>query len=428
MTWYLLIPFVFLILAFIIKMPIGLGMLIGSVVYFLVNDIQLTTVLSTAGYGVYSSYVLIAIPLFIFTANVMNSSAVTDRIFRFANSAVGRFRGGTAYVNILASLIFAGMTGSALADASGLGLIEIDQMDKEGYDKPFSCAITAATSVIGPTFPPSIPFVIFAMLSGASVGQMFIGGIVPALLLCVSLGIYVYIISKKRNYPRGVKVTGKQFLGETLRALPALFTPVILLIGIYTGVMTPTEAGAVAGLYTLIIAIFVYKTLNFKALQKILLDTLKSTGSIFLIIAAAYCFSYIINLEQVATWLKTVMLGFGGNKYVFLLITNIIFIILGCFIDVNVTQLVFVPIFIPLAKALGIDMAHFGVMLCLNMMMGLATPPFGMLLFITAGIGKCALKDLIREIAPMLIFMFAVLLLVTYVPQIVLWLPSLMIH
>lgn len=426
MTWYLLIPFAFLILAFIIKMPIGLGMLFGSVLYFLVNDIQLTTVFSTAGYGIYSSYVLIAIPLFIFTANVMNSSAVTDRIFRFANSAVGRFRGGTAYVNILASLIFAGMTGSALADASGLGLIEIDQMDKEGYDKPFSCAITAATAVIGPTFPPSIPFVIFAMLSGASVGQMFIGGIVPALLLCVSLGIYVYIISKKRNYPRGVKVSAKQFLAETLRALPALFTPVILLIGIYTGIMTPTEAGAVAGLYTLLIAFFVYKTLNLKELGKILLDTLKSTGSIFLIIAAAYCFSYIINLEQVAVWLKDVMLGFGGNKYIFLLVTNIIFIILGCFIDVNVTQLVFVPIFIPLAKALGIDMAHFGVMLCLNMMMGLATPPFGMLLFITAGIGKCSLKDLIREIAPMLIFMFAVLLLVTYVPDIVLWLPGLM--
>lgn len=428
MTWYLLIPFAFLILAFIIKMPIGLGMLFGSIAYFLVNGIQLTTVFSTAGYGVYSSYVLIAIPLFIFTANVMNSSAVTDRIFRFANSAVGRFRGGTAYVNILASLIFAGMTGSALADASGLGLIEIDQMDKEGYDKPFSCAITAATAVIGPTFPPSIPFVIFAMLSGASVGQMFIGGIVPALLLCVSLGIYVYFISKKRNYPRGVKVTAKQFLGETFRALPALFTPVILLIGIYTGIMTPTEAGAVAGLYTLIIAFFVYKTLNLKEFSKILRDTLKSTGSIFLIIAAAYCFSYIINLEQVAVWLKDVMMGFGGNKYVFLLVTNIIFIILGCFIDVNVTQLVFVPIFIPLAKALGIDMAHFGVMLCLNMMMGLATPPFGMLLFITAGIGKCSLKDLIREIAPMLIFMFAVLLLVTYVPQTVLWLPSLMAH
>lgn len=426
MSLTLLIPFAFLILAFFIKMPIGLGMFIGSIAYFLVNHIQLTTVFSTAGYGIYSSYVLIAIPLFIFTANVMNSSAVTDRIFKFANSVVGRFRGGTAYVNILASLIFAGMTGSALADASGLGIIEIEQMNKDGYDKPFSCAITAITSVIGPTFPPSIPFVIFAMISGASVGQMFIGGIIPAILLCVVLGIYVYIISKKRNYPKGVQVTGKQFFFDSIRALPALMTPVIILIGIYTGIMTPTEAGAIAGLYTLIIALFVYKTLNLKALIKILLDTLKSTGSIFLIIAAAYCFSYIINLEQVATWLKDVMMRFGGNKYLFLFITNIIFIILGCFVDVNVTQLVFVPIFVPLAKALGIDMVHFGVMLCMNMMIGLATPPFGMLLFITSGIGKCALKDVIREILPMLLFVFIALFFVTYFPQTVLWLPGLM--
>ncbi|MBP5162733.1 MAG: TRAP transporter large permease [Spirochaetales bacterium] len=426
MSFYLLIPFAFLILAFIIKMPIGLGMMIGSIAYFLVKGIPLTTVVSTAGYGIYSSYVLIAIPLFIFTANVMNSSCVTDRIFKFANSIVGRFRGGTAYVNILASLIFAGMTGSALADASGLGLIEIDQMSKDGYDRPFSCAITAITSVIGPTFPPSIPFVIFAMISGASVGQMFIGGIIPALLLCVVLGIYVFIISKKRVYPRGKKVSGKEFLVDTFRALPALMTPVILLIGIYTGVMTPTEAGAIAGLYTIVVAFFVYRTLNLKELGKIIINTLKSTGSIFLIIAAAYCFSYIINLEQVANWLKNLMLGFSSNKYVFLLITNIVFIILGCFIDVNVTQLVFVPIFIPLAKALGINMTHFGVMLCMNMMVGLATPPFGMLLFITAGIGKCSMKRIIREILPMLGFVFAALIIITYVPQTVLWLPSMM--
>ena len=249
MSWYLLIPFAFLLIAFMLKMPIGWGMLAGCVVYFLVKGTNLSVIVNQAAYGVYNSYVLIAIPLFIFTANIMNSSEVTDRIFNFANTLVGRYRGGTAYVNILASLIFAGMTGSALADASGLGLIEIEQMKKDGYDAPFSCAITATTSVIGPTFPPSIPFVVFAMISGASVGKMFIGGIIPAFLLCVSLGVYVYFVSKKRNYPKGVKYTGRQFVVNSIKAIPALLTPVILLLGIYTGIMTPTEAGAVAALY-----------------------------------------------------------------------------------------------------------------------------------------------------------------------------------
>ena len=425
MSWYLLIPFAFLFLAFYLKTSIGWGMFAGSIVYFIVRGISLSTVINTASYGIYSSYILIAIPLFIFTANVMNSSEVTDKIFNFANALVGRFRGGTAYVNILASLIFAGMTGSALADASGLGLLEINQMKKEGYDVPFSCAITASTAVIGPIFPPSIPFVVFAMISGASVGKMFIGGMIPAFMLCIALGIYVYFVARKRKYPYGVRVSGKEFWIDTLKALPALFTPVILLIGIYTGVMTPTEAGAVAALYTLVISTLIYRTLKWKSLRKILVDTIKSTGSIFLIIAAAYSFSFIISYEQVAVWLSSVITGIRMSKVVFLVVTNFIFIILGAFIDVNVTQLVFVPIFVPVAKALGIDMVHFGVMLCLNMMAGLATPPFGMLLFIVSGISKTSLKDIIREVIPMMIPVFIVVFLIAFVPQIVLWIPNL---
>lgn len=426
MTWYIIIPFLFLIIAFIIKMPIAWGMLIGSVVYFLAKGVDLGIVVNTANYGVYSSYILIAIPLFIFTANVMNSSTITDKIYRFANTLVGRFRGGAAYVNILGSLIFAGMTGSALADASGLGMIEINQMKKEGYDAPFSCALTATTAVIGPTFPPSIPCVVYAMISGASVGKLFMGGIIPALMLCISLGIYVWYISKKRKYPYGHKCTFKEFIKDTLGALPALFTPVILLIGIYTGIMTPTEAGAVAAVYTLLISIFVYKSLSKEQLKKIYIDTIKSTGSIFLIIAAAYCFSYIISLEQVAMSISLFLNSFHMSKNMFLLVTNILFIIFGALIDVNVTQLVFVPIFVPIASALGIDLVHFGIMLCLNMMIGLATPPFGMLLFITSGTTKTPLKDVIKEVMPMLIPMFITLFVVAYFPDIVMWLPNLL--
>ena len=426
MSGYLFILFAFLILAFLIRMPIALGMFSGCVTYFLVRGMNLSTLINKAAYGIYNSYILIAIPLFILTANVMNNSGITDRIFRFANSLVGKYRGGTAYVNILASLVFAGMTGSALADASGLGIIEIEQMKKEGYDAPFSCAITASTAIIGPTFPPSIPFVIYAMISGVSVGKMFIGGIIPALLLCLSLGVYVHFISKKRNYPKGLKYTAKQFIINTIQAIPALLTPLILLAGIYTGIMTPTEASAIATLYTTLISLFIYKTLTFKSFKKIIINTIESTGSIFLIIAAAYGFSHIIALEQVGTWLQETILDLSLSKNMFLFITNIIFIILGCFVDVDISEFVFVPIFIPLAQALEVDLVQFGVMLCLNMMVGLATPPFGMLLFISSGISGTPLKDVIREMIPILFLLFLVVLMVAYIPQVTLCLSSIM--
>ena len=426
MSWYLLIPFAFLIIAFLLRIPIGWGMLAGCVAYFLAKGIDLRVVMSTSGYGIYSAYILIAIPLFVFMANIMNTSEVSDKMFNFANALVGRFHGGMGYVNIICSLIFAGMTGSALADASGVGKLEIEHMKKEGYDAPFASALTATTSVIGPTFPPSIPMVVFAMISGASVGKLFLGGVIPAFIQCIMLGIYVYIISKKRNYPRGNKVSFKRFLIDTFKALPALFTPILLLTGIYTGIMTPTEAGAVAAAYTLLVAVVVYRTLSWKSFMKVLRDTLKTTGSIFIIVAAAYSFSYIISLEQVAPWLASLVDGFNGNKISFLLMVNVVFLILGCFVDVNVTQLVFVPIFIPLAKSLGIDMVHLGVVLCLNMMIGLCTPPFGMLLFISSNAGNCALKDVIKETVPMLLFMFLGLLLITLVPELVTWLPSMM--
>ena len=295
MSWYLIIPFAFLIVAFALRMPIGLGMLAGSIAYYLAKGLSLGSLLNTVCYGLTNAYILIAIPLFVFTANVMNSSEVTDKIFDFARSLIGRRHGATGYVNIVASLIFAGMTGSAVADASGLGTLEISQMKKEGYDVPFSCAITASTAVIGPIFPPSIPFVIYAMISGASVGKLFMGGMIPAIILCIVTGIYVYFISKKRNYPIGSKVTFKQFLSSTFKAVPALLTPVILLTGIYTGIMTPTEAGAVAAAYTLVIAFLVYRTLNFRTLGNILLNTLRTTGAIVLVIAGTYGCSFIVN-------------------------------------------------------------------------------------------------------------------------------------
>jgi tripartite ATP-independent transporter DctM subunit len=425
MSWYLLIPFSFLIVAFVIRMPIGLGMLAGAIAYYMAKGLSLGSLLNTVCYGLTNAYILIAIPLFIFTANVMNSSEVTDKIFDFARSLIGRRHGATGYVNIVASLIFAGMTGSAVADASGLGTLEIAQMKKEGYDMPFSCAITASTAVIGPIFPPSIPFVIYAMISGASVGKLFMGGMVPAIILCIVMGVYVYFVSKKRGYPIGAKVTFRFFISSTFKAVPALLTPVILLFGIYTGFMTPTEAGAVAAAYTLIIAFLVYRTLNLKALGTILLNTLRTTGAIFLVIAGAYGFSFIVTSEQVSKIVVEAMSGIVHSPWVFLLTANFLFLILGALVDVNVSELVFIPIILPLVKYFNIDLVHFGVLICLNMMIGLLTPPFGMLLFVTAGIGKVSMKDLIREVLPLIGVLLVALAIITYIPDTVMFLTHL---
>jgi tripartite ATP-independent transporter DctM subunit len=426
MSWYLAIPFVVLILAFIIRMPIGLGMMVGAIAYFLAKGISFGPMVNAICFGLTNSYILIAIPLFVFTANIMNSGQVTDKIYDFASSLIGRRRGATAYVNVVGSLIFAGMTGSALADASGLGVMEINQMKKEGYDAPFSTATTAASAVIGPIFPPSIPFVIYAMISGASVGKLFLGGMIPALLLAFVMMVYIYFISKKRNYPYGLVVTFRQFANTTFKAIPALLTPVILLGGIYTGIMTPTEAAAVAAAWALIVAFLVYRSLNIRALGKILVDTLRTTGLIFLVIAAAYALSYIITVEQASQYVVGALSGIVHNRWVFLLMVNVLFLILGCLVDVNVSQLVFLPIIMPLVNFYGVDIVHFGVLICLNMMIGLLTPPFGMLLFVTAGIGKVSLKDLIRETAPYIAVEIIALFIITYIPQTVMLLTRLM--
>jgi tripartite ATP-independent transporter DctM subunit len=263
------------------------------------------------------------------------------------------------------------------------------------------------------------------MISGASVGKMFLGGMVPAFILCIVIGIYVYYIAKKRNYPVGAKVTLRYFLSSSFKAIPALLTPVILLTGIYSGVMTPTEAAAVAGAYTLVIAFFVYRTLKWKELMRIVLDTLRTTGTIFLVISAAYALSYIVTAEQVSPAIVDALTGIVHSPWEFLLFVNILFLILGCFVDVNVSQLVVLPLIMPLVHYYHIDLVHFGVLICLNMMIGLLTPPFGMLLFVTAKVGNVALKDLIREVAPLIVAEIVALAIITYIPQSVLLMTNL---
>jgi len=415
------------ILTFIIRLPIALGMLMSSVFYCLLAPgpavgLQMAARQFLGGLNV--KFILIAVPLFVFAAKVMNSGAVTEKIFKFANSLVGRWRGGMGHVNVVASIIFSGMTGSAVADASGLGIMEIEAMRKHGYDDSFSCAITAASATIGPIFPPSIPMIFYAMLSGASIGKLFIGGMIPGILIGLALMAYIAFIANKRGYPRGEKYTLRQFIKSTIIALPALMTPVILLGGIYTGVVTPTEAGALAGIYALLISVLIYRSLGLKQLWEVILETAKTTGILTIIVGAAFSFSYIVAIERIPDVFSGLLLGITTNKYVLLLVINILFIILGMFIDTMAITLVFIPMVLPLVKMLGIDLVHFGVVIVLNMMIGLSTPPFGMLLFIVSGISGAPLKSIIKEIFPMLLVLIGVLFLITYVPWFVLYLPG----
>ena len=423
MSFPLLVTLIVFILIFILRMPIAIGMLSASACYFLVKGGDLSLIVNQVMNTYYTNYVIIAVPLFIFTANVMNTGKITDMIFTFAGGLAGRMRGALGHVNILASLIFSGMTGSAIADAAGLGKIEIAAMKEDGYDAEFACAITAASATIGPIFPPSIPLVIYAMLSSTSVGALFMGGMIPAVLLALFLMVYVAIIAKKRNYPRGEKIVWKTFLRFSLRALPALLTPVILLVGIYTGVMTPTEAGAIAGLYAILVSVVAYKAMGLDDLLEVVKTSIKDIGATSIMIGAAAVISYIVAREQLAANIANWILSITTNKATFLILVNVFILILGMFMDTSTIQLVFVPILIPVASTLGINMIHFGLVVTFNMMVGLSTPPFGMLLFITAGISGTPLKGVMREIIWPLVVMLIVLMIITYFPEVTLFLP-----
>ncbi|MBE3126837.1 MAG: TRAP transporter large permease [Candidatus Atribacteria bacterium] len=415
------------ILTFILRIPIALGMLMSSIYYFVLAPgpaagVQMAATQLLTNLNV--SFILIAVPLFVFTAKVMNTGKVTEMVFKFANILVGKWRGGMGHVNVIASLIFSGMTGSAIADASGLGIMEIEAMRKQNYDDGFSCAITAASATIGPIFPPSIPMVIYSMFSGASIGKLFLGGMIPGILIAIALMIYVAYISKKRNYPIGESYHFRELIKIIIKTFPALLTPVILLGGIYSGIVTPTEAAALAGFYAIVISFFVYRAIGVKQLLDVIIDTVKTTGTLSLIVGAAFSFSYIVAIEHIPDILYGSLSAIIQNKYLMLLIINIVFLILGMFVDTSCIQVVFVPMVLPLVKALGIDLVHFGVVIVLNMMIGLSTPPFGMLLFIVSGISGTPLKIIIKEIFPMLLVLIGVLFLITYIPEIVMFIPN----
>lgn len=372
------------------------------------------------------SYLLIAIPLFILAGNLMNSGKITEKIFNFAKEVVGWIPGGLGHANIVASVIFAGMSGSATADAGGLGTIEMEAMTTNGYDPEFSAGVTAASSVIGPIFPPSIPLIIYGATASVSVAKLFMGGVVPGLVMGVALMILVYIFAVRRNYekhPFNLRALAKQFVSSIL----SLVTPIIILLGFTTGIFTPTEASSIAVAYSLVIAWLVYRTLSWKDFKKCLLESAITSANTLFIIGTSTLFTYVLVREGVSTKIADFILSISSNPAVILLVINIVLLILGMFMEPGAILTLMLPVLLPIAKALNLDLIHFGVMMVLNLMIGQVTPPFGVCLFVISDVGKVKLDKLYKAIMPFLIPLIIVLFICTYVPGIVTWLPNLLL-
>ncbi|MCD6043898.1 MAG: permease [Burkholderiales bacterium] len=377
--------------------------------------------------GMYTSYLLLAIPLFILAAEFMNSGSIMDRLLRFCNALVGRFRGGLAQVNVVQSVIFASMSGSALADAAASGRLMQTLMTKDGrYTASFAAALTAVSSVIGPIIPPSIPLVLYALVSDTSIGYLFLAGMVPGLLLGgVQMGL-IAATARRRDFPVEPPVPLRELPRVTWEALPALLMPVILLGCLYSGVTTPTEAAAAAAAYALLVSALLYRSVGWKDLYGSLVTSARTTISIGMLIAGALVFNYVITIENIPKALAAMMKVAELSPLGFLLMTNVLLLVLGCFLEGTTILLVIVPVLLPTAQALGVDPVHFGVVAVMNIMIGLVTPPYGLLLFMMVKIARVTLTDLVREVLPFLGVMIGALALVTLVPDLVLFLPRLL--
>ena len=410
----------------LLGLPVGHAMIAGSILYLWLAGLDMGTAAEQFLNGMYVNYIILAVPLFILAAELMNIGSMTDRLMTFCNALVGRFRGGLAQVNVLQSIIFAGMSGSAIADAAGSGKIMQNMMTADGkYPASYAAALTAATSVIGPIIPPSIPMIIYALVSDASIGYLFLGGVVPGLLMAGFQMALVAYDARRRNFPVEPPTPLREIPGVTWRALPALMMPVVLLGGIYSGITTPTEAAAVAAAYALLISVVLYRSVSFADFYRSVLASARTTASIGMLIAGALVFNYVVTVENIPHSLSVLLTSWELSPIGFLLLVNVILLLLGSVLEGTTIILVILPVFIPTANALGIDLVHFGVMCVVNIMLGLVTPPYGLLLFIMTRIANVPLRDIVRDVLPFLYTMVASLLVITFFPDTVLWLPRL---
>lgn len=411
---------------FMLGFPVVYSILLPAILYVLVEGLPLGLLTQRITYAL-DSFPLVAVPLFIFVGNLMNLAGVTDRIFRFADTLVGRIPGGLAQVNIFSSLIFSGMSGAALADVGGLGKIEIEAMKKRGFDAPFSAAVTASSAVVGPIFPPSIPLIVYGSVTSVSIIQLLIAGIIPALICIVLLMITAAIIAMRKGMPRSERWSTPREMGASLvPALPALLAPVLMIAGMLLGLFTPTEAAAVTAIYVIAISCLVYRELTLDHLWNAMLQTLRSTSAILIIVAVASLFGWILAVEQVPQDFSAFILQISQDPMILLLIANLIFFVVGMFLDSTTATLLVVPVIAPPMVMAGIDPVHLGIVVIFNLMLGLLTPPMGLSLFLVSSIAQVTLRQLLKSLAPFYVPLLLTLGLITFAEDLVLLLPSLL--
>jgi tripartite ATP-independent transporter DctM subunit len=411
---------------FMLGFPIALAIALPSVFYVFYNHIPIDLLAQRMHYSL-DSYPLLAVPVFIFVGNLMNSTGITNRIFKFADTLVGRLPGGLAQVNIFASLIFSGMSGAALADVGGLGQIEINAMKKKGFEASFAAAVTAGSATVGPIFPPSIPLVIYGAVAGVSIVKLLIAGIVPAVIAVVAMMILTAILSIIRKYPRAERwPTFYELFLDFFPALPALLAPILLIAGMLTGVFTPTEAASGTAFYVILIGAFVYRDLTFKHLVNSAFETIKASTGILLIIAAASLFGWILTVELIPQMFAKSFLSFSKNPYVLLALVNVILIVVGMFLDSTTATILLVPIIAKPLMLVGVDPVHLGIVTVFNLMIGLLTPPMGLSLFMISDIADVPISGVLKSVFPYFITLILALMLLTFYPPLTLWLPGLL--
>ncbi|MHC8491151.1 TRAP transporter large permease [Thalassospira sp. SM2505] len=414
-----------LVVLIALRLPIAVALGFSSLLYILLEGMPPVVLLHNMINGM-NSFPLLAIPFFILAGGLMNSAGITSRIFAFARALVGWAHGGLGHVNIGASIVFAGMSGAAVADAGGLGSIEIKAMRDAGYDDDFSVGITAASSTIGPIIPPSLPLVIFGVMASVSIGELFVAGIIPGLLMAASLMVMVWWMARKRNYPRDVAFSPK-LVGSTFKtAFLPLLTPVIIVGGIASGMFTPTEAAVCAASYAILLGMVIYRTLSWKKLIRVSIETIETTASILLIVGTASVFAWILAANQAAVVFSETLLGLTQNKALILLIITLIVLVIGLFMETIAAISILVPVLLPVSLQLGIDPIHLGIIVILNLMIGLLTPPIGMVLYVLSKVSAIPFERCAKATMPFLVPLIAVLLLLTYVPSITLFLPELL--